>query len=74
MNVKLIRQRLANFKVRKTCFRKLRRAVGGRRIDMVLRTGGTAALNYGQANTGVGCSTLMAQRRAVAAVSTGGGA
>ena len=37
------------------------------RAGAVLRSGGTAALVYGQANTGVANTTLLQQRRAVAA-------
>ena len=35
----------------------------------VMRTGGTAALTYGQANTGVACTMLYQQRQAVCAAS-----
>ena len=67
------RKRLQNFKVRKERFQKLRRFAGAQRCHLVLRTGGTAALVYGQANTGVSSSCLLAQRRAVAAASVTGG-
>ena len=68
------KQRLKAFKVRKERFQKLRRAVGARRSHLVLRTGGTAALVYGQANTRVSNSMLLAQRQAVAAASVHRGA
>eukprot|EP00973_Karenia_brevis_P010265 1391658-Karenia_brevis.AAC.1 len=68
-NTKVLQKRLRAFKVRKPDFQKLRRAVGARKTAAVLRSGGTAALVYGQANTGVASSTLLAQRRAVAAAS-----
>eukprot|EP00973_Karenia_brevis_P023799 3280760-Karenia_brevis.AAC.1 len=73
-NVAVQRSRMDAFKMRKPCFRKLRRAIGSRRADIVLRTGGTAGLTYGQANTGVACTTLLQQRRAVAAASVAHGA
>ena len=73
-NAKVQKKRLQCFQVRKAHFQKLRRLVGARRSNLVLRTGGTAALVYGQANTGVSNSTLLAQRRAVAAASVPGGA
>jgi hypothetical protein len=73
-NTQVQRSRLRAFKVRKERFQKLRRAVGAARSSLVLRTGGTAALVYGQANTGVADSMLLAQRRAVAAASVPGGA
>ena len=60
-------------KARKSQFQKLRRMVGARRTATVLRTGGTAALVYGQGNTGVSCSMLQSQRAAVAAASVPGG-
>jgi hypothetical protein len=66
-NVCVLKARLLQFKVRKERFRKLRRAVGAKRTGAVLRSGGTSALVYGQANTGVASSMLLNQRRAVAA-------
>ena len=44
-------------------------------MDRLMRTGGTAALQFGQAVTGVSSSMLLQQRRSVAAsvVSTSGG-
>ena len=66
-NTQVLQQRLKQFRVRRVRFQHLRRAIGAQRTNTVLRTGGTAALVYGQANTGVSCSTLLAQRRAVAA-------
>ena len=73
-NAQVQQRRLLAFKTRKQQFQKLRRMVGARRSHLVLRTGGTAALVYGQANTGVSDSMLLAQRRAVAAASVPGGA
>ena len=61
------------FEVRKPRFQKLRRLIGAQRTAIVLRTGGTSALVYGQGNTGVSCSMLQAQRSAVAAASVPGG-
>ena len=43
--------------------------MGARRTCSLLAAGGTAALVYGQANTGVSDTVLLAQRRAVAAAS-----
>ena len=68
------RARLSAFKVRKDRLRKVRRAVGAKRTSHLLAAGGTAALVYGQANTGVSDTTLLAQRRAVAAASVPEGA
>jgi hypothetical protein len=73
-NTQVQQRRLQAFKVRKKHFQKLRRSVGARRSQLVLRTGGTAALVYGQANTGVSDSMLLSQRRAVAASFVPGGA
>ena len=61
------------FKIRKVPFQKQRRMIGASRIAVVLRTGGTAALAFGQANTVVSCSTPRCQRSAVAAASVPGG-
>jgi hypothetical protein len=72
-NTAVLRKRLEAFRVRKTCFRKLRRAVGARRCHAVLRSGGTSALMYGIANTGVATSTLAMQRSAVALASVSSG-
>jgi hypothetical protein len=58
-NALVLRKRLLQFKVRKECFRKLRRAVGAKRTSAVLRSGGTSALVYGHANTGVASSMLL---------------
>ena len=66
-NASVLKQRLKQFVQRRGRFRKLRRAVGARRTGAVLRSGGTSALVYGQANTGVANSMLLYQRRAVAA-------
>ena len=65
-NAAIMAKRLTAFKARKSQFQKLRRMVGARRTATVLRTGGTAALVYGQGNTGVSCSMLQSQRAAVA--------
>ena len=67
------RQRLVKFKARLTRFQKLRRLVGADAVATVLRTGGTAALVYGQANMGVSPTFLHAQRVAVASSSVPGG-
>jgi len=72
-NTLVLRKRLAALKVRKVCFRKLRRAVGARRCHAVLRTGGTSAMMYGISNTGVADSTLAQQRSAVALASVSHG-
>ena len=66
-------QPLMGFEVRKPRFQKLRRMIGARKTAIVLRTGATAALVYGQGNTGVSCSMLQSQRSAVAAASVHGG-
>ena len=64
-NTMVLRQRLNDFKARIPRFRKLRRL----RADpaRIIRTGGKAAVVYGQAVTGVSNSHLLSQRRAVAA-------
>ena len=72
-NAALLAKRLSDFKVRQPRFQKLRRWIGARKTAAVLRSGGTAALVYGQANTGVSDTTLQAQRAAVAAASVPGG-
>ena len=73
-NTQVQQRRLQAFRgVRKERFQKLRRIIGAARSHLVLRTGGTAALVYGQANTGVSDSMVLAQRRAVAAASVPGG-
>jgi len=73
-NATVIRKRLESFKTRKGRFKSLRRAVGASRTHLVLRTGGTASLTYGQANMGVANATLLGQRRAVAAAGSREGA
>ena len=73
-NTQVQQRRLSAFKVRQLQFQKLRRIAGARRSHLVLRTGGAAAMVYGQANTGVSDSVLLAQRRAVAAASVAFGA
>jgi hypothetical protein len=72
-NATILKKRLRDFRLRKPQFQKLRRMIGARRTAVVLRTGGTAALVYGQCNTGVSTSMLYAQRTAVAAASVPGG-
>jgi hypothetical protein len=68
-NTAVLSKRLARFRVRKTQFQKLRRAVGARRQNAVLRSVGTAALVYGLGNSGVSDSMLHAQRSAFSAAS-----
>ena len=64
-NTMVMKQRLRDFKARLPRFQKLRRMkVNPARV---IRTGGKAAVVYGQAVTGVSNSFLEAQRRAVAA-------
>ncbi len=72
-NAMVQRKRLEQFKVRRDRFRKLRKSVGAARTHMVLRTGGVAALTYGQSTMGVSNSMLLAQRRAVGAAGFLGG-
>jgi len=62
----ILAARLTKFKLRKDRFRKLRRWAGAARTAAVMRTGGTAALSFGQANTGVADTMLAKQRSAVA--------
>ena len=69
-SVKVQKKRLDAFKARKNRFQKLRRLVGAEATATVLRTGGTAALVYGQANIGVSPSFLHNQRVAVAAAAS----
>ena len=68
------RKRLEAFKARKARFRKLRRRVGAEATALVLRTGGTAAMVYGEASMGVSPSFLHAQRVVVAAAACPSGA
>ena len=73
-NALVVATRLAKFVCRRGRFRRLRRV--GVRTDRLMRTGGTAALQFGQATTGVSNAALLRQRRAVAAAtvtSMGGG-
>ena len=63
-NATVLRARLAAFKKKLPRFRKLARA--GVRTARIARTGGVAAITFGQAVTGVAPATLRAQRRAVA--------
>ena len=63
-NSKVIKQRLKAFLKRLPRFQRLRMAgVGTARL---LRTGGIAAITYGQAIAGVQPSMLLQQRRAAA--------
>jgi hypothetical protein len=64
-NTKSLQKRLKSFCARRKRFRSLKRV--GVCIDRLIRTGGTAALEYGQAVMGVSPSMLLRQRRAVAA-------
>jgi hypothetical protein len=74
-NTGVLNSRLSAFRARRAQYRKVRRTIGAKRTHMLVRTGGLPALVYGQATTGVSCSHLLAQRRAVAAagVATGAG-
>ena len=72
--MKVAHARLANFCARIPRFKRLRNA--GVDIPRLMRTGGIAALTFGQAVTGVSNKLLLQQRRAVAAMSVrtvGGG-
>eukprot|EP00973_Karenia_brevis_P055654 7739648-Karenia_brevis.AAC.1 len=73
-NTQVMQKRLNVFKLRKNRFQRVRRTIGAQRTNAVIRSGGTAALVYGLANTGVSNTTLLAQRRAVAAAASPGGA
>ena len=64
-NVQQLSKRLAKFRKRLPRFKRLRRA--SVRTDRLLRTGGLAAMNFGQKAMGVSNSMLMSQRRAAAA-------
>ena len=64
-NAQVLNKRLKAFKARAPRFRKL--AAAGVCTKRLMRTGGGAALSYGQAVTGVSPHTLTAQRRAAAA-------
>jgi hypothetical protein len=72
-NVQVQRSRLAAFRTRKTQFQKFRRMAGAKAVSRVLRTGGIAAMVYGQAITGVSNSMLQQQRVATAAAASRGG-
>ena len=63
--VKELVKRLKNFKERVPRFRKLKKL--GVDPAMVVRTGGKAAIVYGESTMGVPNSLLQSQRRAVAA-------
>ena len=64
-NAHVTKKRLASFRQRRPRFRCLRRA--GVRVGRLMRTGGAAALSFGQAVVGVAPGMLLQQRRAVAA-------
>ena len=64
-NVGPLNARLKAFRARRGRFRALANA--GVRVDRLMRTGGVAALSYGEFATGVSPSMLLQQRRAVAA-------
>ena len=64
-NTRLLKQRLENFKARIPRFQRLRRMKAD--PARIIRTGGKAAIVYGQAVTGVSNAHLEAQRRSVAA-------
>ena len=64
-NAKVLQARLKAFKQRLPRFRKLVNAKACSKV--LLRTGGIAALTFGQAVTGVSNHTLLQQRRAAAA-------
>ena len=73
-NVKVAHARLANFRARKARFKRLQKARVN--VPRLMRTGGVAALTYGQAVTGVSNKLLLQQRRSVAAATVrtvGGG-
>ena len=72
--MKVANARLASFRLRKKLFQRLRNS--GVDTPRLMRTGGIAALTFGQAVTGVSNKMLLQQRRAVAAAvtrSSGGG-
>ena len=72
-NVQVQKARLVAFKARKHQFQKFRRMAGAKAASRVLRTGGTAAMVYGQANTGVSNAMLHQQMVATAAAGSRGG-
>ena len=65
-NATVLNKRLKAFRARAPRFRKL--AAAGVCTKRLMRTGGGAALTYGQSVTGVSPYTLLQQRRAAAAV------
>ena len=72
--MKVANARLANFRARRGRFQRLRSS--GVDTSRLMRTGGVAALTYGQAVTGVSNKLLLQQRRSVAAATAriiGGG-
>ena len=64
-NAQVAKARLAAFKARKSRFHLLKKAKV--EVARLLRTGGIAALTYGQESMGVSNTALLSQRRAVAA-------
>ena len=70
-NASVINKRLKDYKKRLARFRMLKQA--GVDTNRLNRTGGTAALVWGQEALGVPPTTLQQQRRAVAAAGAGGG-
>ena len=65
-NATVMKGRLFDFRKRLPRFRRL--AKNGVSTARLLRTGGTSAMSYGQAITGVAPTTLLAQRRTAAAI------
>eukprot|EP00973_Karenia_brevis_P088335 12248929-Karenia_brevis.AAC.1 len=63
--MQVAKRRLKQFRARRKRFGVLKRS----KVDVskILRTGGTAALTFGQETMGVSTSMLLAQRRSVAA-------
>ena len=69
-NAKVMRDRLKKFKGRVPLFRRLRRC--GADPAKIIRTGGKAAIVYGQGVLGVSNALLRLQRRAVARAAAAG--
>jgi ribonuclease HI len=70
--MKVLRKRLLKFKARRRRYKVLRKAGVG--VARLVRTGGKAAMVYGESVLGVADSFLQEQRRAVAAVAAADGA
>ena len=64
-NMLVAKKRLKEFRARRKRFGVLKKSKVS--VPRVLRTGGTAALTFGQETMGVSPSMLLAQRRSVAA-------